>query len=92
MNAAGQGEGKEALGVSDQQGDGLTGVAVKERRVLSYKLHLFDEEQNRIRRGRIRKRPQTANCDFQAIQKTHATVDRSRYSTLADENQTCKGR
>ena len=28
MNAAGQGEGKEALGGSDQQGDGLTGVAV----------------------------------------------------------------
>lgn len=30
MNAAGQGEGEEALGVSDQQGDGLTGVAVNE--------------------------------------------------------------
>lgn len=31
MNAAGQGEGKEALGATDQEGDGLTGVAVNER-------------------------------------------------------------
>ena len=30
MNAAGQREGKEALGASDQQSDGLTGVAVNE--------------------------------------------------------------
>jgi hypothetical protein len=32
MNAAGDGQGKEALGASDQQGDGLTGVAVDELR------------------------------------------------------------
>ena len=32
MNAAGDGQGKEALGASDQQGDGLTGVAVNEFR------------------------------------------------------------
>jgi hypothetical protein len=30
VDAAGDGEGKEALGASDQQGDGLTGVAVNE--------------------------------------------------------------
>jgi hypothetical protein len=30
MNAAGQGESKEALDASDQQSDGLTGVAVNE--------------------------------------------------------------
>lgn len=30
MNAAGQGESKEAFRTSDQQGDGLTGVAVDE--------------------------------------------------------------
>ena len=47
---------------------------------------LLDEEQNRIRQGRVRTRPQRANCDFQAIQKTHPAAGRSIYTTLADEN------
>jgi hypothetical protein len=34
MDAAGEGKGKKALGASDQKGDGLTGVAVNEFRLI----------------------------------------------------------
>ena len=85
--------------IDDHRGDEtrVTDVPIseaqrEERRILSDSLHLSDEEQNGIRQGRVRTRPQGANRDFQAIQKTYATVGRSGYPTLKDKNHACKGR